>query len=81
MTEERFKERLNEIYRIGSQMRKSHGDQLAESRYREIVAELLLLILDSLHSLRTALFFLIGLLFGNLLADLLLKIKGFFSFI
>lgn len=60
MTKKRFNERLDEIYRVGNQMRKPNGDQLAECRYREIMAELLLLILDSLHVIRTALFFLIG---------------------
>lgn len=41
-------------------MRKPGGDKLAESRYRVVVAELLLLVLDSLHVLRTGLYILLG---------------------
>lgn len=65
MNDARFKERLDEIYKLGQQMRKPGGDQFAESRYRVIVAELLLLILDSLHVLRTVLFFLLGAFFAH----------------
>ena len=60
MTNQRFNERLNEIYQLGCEMRKPGGDKLAESRYRVVVAELLLLVLDSLHVLRTGLYILLG---------------------
>lgn len=66
MNEKRFCERLDEIYKLGDEMRKPGGDKIAESRYRVVVAELLLLILDSLHALRTILCFLVGVLFAKL---------------
>lgn len=67
MTEERFNERLSEIYQLGCEMRKPGGDKFAESRYRVVVAELLLLVLDSLHALRTILCILLGAFIANLL--------------
>lgn len=60
MTSKRFEERLGEIYQLGCEMRKPGGDKLAESRYKVVVAELMLLILDSLHALRTGLYILLG---------------------
>lgn len=72
MTEKRFNERLNEIYHLGCEMRKPGGDKFAESRYRVVVAELLLLVLDSLHALRTILCVLLGGALGVLITNLFL---------
>lgn len=53
-------------------MRKPGGDKFAESRYRVVVAELLLLVLDSLHALRTILCILLGGALGVLITNLFL---------
>lgn len=65
MTYSRFKERADEIYELWEQMREPGCNQFAESRYKVIVAELLLLILVSIQALRTVLWIMLIALIAN----------------
>ena len=67
MTYSRFKERADEIYKLGEQMREPGCNQFAESRYKVIVAELLLLILVSVQALRAVLWIVLVALIANFL--------------
>lgn len=65
-----FDRYLEEIYKI-SRMLDKEGKKTAESRYCEIMAELLLFICDGLRTIRSILFLLTGYLIGRLFCRLL----------
>lgn len=66
----RAKELYDEAYDL-AKMLYEQGESDAERRYREVVAELLFLILDSLGVIRTLAFAFLGFLLGHLLGCVL----------
>lgn len=65
-----IKEELERLYKV-TYMLQAEGHSDTECRYLEIVATILLIILDNLRTIRKAAFFFVGSFFGLLLSRLL----------